>query len=98
MSKRMRRGHLLELAKRGAEARLGELVQEARYLIELFPHLRDSFDRDELPVSFILAKGAGVTKTSANRPRRRWRMSAAARKAVSQRMKTYWAAKRRAKA
>jgi len=89
MAKRMRRGHLVELAKRGAEARLSELIQEARYLVELFPHLRDSFDRDELPVSFILAKGAGGTKSSAKRPQRRWRMSAAARKAVSQRMKKY---------
>jgi hypothetical protein len=98
MAKRMRRGHLLELARRGAEARLGELAQEARHLIELFPHLRDSFDRDELPVSFILATGAGATKPTTRQPRRRWQMSAAARKAVSRRMRKYWAAKRRAKA
>jgi hypothetical protein len=81
MAKRMRRGHLLELAKRGAEARLGELVQEARYLVGLFPHLRDSFDADELPVSFILAKGAGVAKAPSKGPRRHRRMSAAARRA-----------------
>ena len=77
MAKRMRRGHLLELARRGAEARLHELAQEARYLIELFPHLQDSFDRDELPVSFILATGAGVTKTTTARPRRRRRRTKA---------------------
>ena len=51
--------HILELAKRGAEARLRELAQEAKYLVELFPHLRDSFDPDELPMPFIIAAGRG---------------------------------------
>jgi hypothetical protein len=89
--------HVLELARRGAEARFRELAQEAKYLIELFPHLRDSFDKDELPLAFIIAKGSGrLTKASAARPRQR-RMSAAARKAVSARMKKYWAARRTAK-
>ena len=89
--------HILKLAKRGAEARLRELVQEAKHLIGLFPHLRDSFDKDDLPVSFILAKGARRgRKRVAQQPRRR--MSVAARKAHSQRMKKYWAAKRKAAA
>jgi hypothetical protein len=90
--------HILELAKRGAEVRLRELVQEAKNLIGLFPHLRDSFDKDELPVSFILAKGARRARKEVAQPRRRWRMSAAARKAHSQRMKKFWAAKRKAAA
>jgi hypothetical protein len=91
--------HILELAQRGAEVRLRELVQEAKHLVGLFPHLRDSFDKDDLPVSFILARGAGrMTKTGAKRPRRRRRMSAAARTAASQRMRKYWAAKRKAAA
>ena len=51
MPRRIDDAHLFELAKRGAKARLGELVQEAKYLIDLFPHLRDSFDKDELPMS-----------------------------------------------
>src|SRR5713226_4625216 len=86
---------ILDLAKRGAEARLGELVQEAKYLIDLFPHLRDSFDKDKLPLKFIMAEASGAaTKT---RGRRR-RMSAAARKAVSVRMKRYWAGKRKGEA
>jgi len=88
--------HILEFAKRGAEARLRELVNEAKNLIGLLPHLRDSFDKDELPVSFILKKGAGcVTKKQAQGRRRK--MTAAARKAVSDRMKKFWAAKRKAK-
>jgi hypothetical protein len=87
--------HLLEFAKRGAEARLGELVQEAKYLIDLFPHLRDSFDQDELPMTFILAQGARRERKQIARQRRRRRMSAAQRKALSQRMRRYWTAKRK---
>ena len=87
--------HLYELAKLGAEARFRDLVQEGKHLINLFPHLRDSYDKDELPLKFIIATGSGAaTKTSAGRPRRR--LSAAARKAVSARMKKYWARRRKA--
>ena len=87
--------HILELAKRGAEVRLRELVSEAKNLVGLFPHLRDSFDKDELPLKFIMAEGSGAaTKTSGRRTRR---MSAAARRAVGVRMKKYWAARRKAK-
>ena len=85
--------HFLELAKRGAEARFQDLVQEAKRLLQWFPHLRDSFDKDELPLSVIVAKGSGRL-TQGNVVRRRRPMSAAARKAVSQRMKAYWASKR----
>lgn len=88
---------ILDLAKRGAEARLQDLRHEAEMLMELFPHLRDSFDKDELPIKFIVAKGSGrLTKRKAVLgTRRQRRMSAAARKAVSQRMKKYWAARRK---
>ena len=50
--------HLMELAKRGAQAQMNDLVHEIKMLLGLFPHLRDSFDRDELPLAFILKKGA----------------------------------------
>lgn len=53
------RRHTLELARRGAEAQLRDLVQEIKYLLDLFPHLRDSFDKDELPLRFIMAKESG---------------------------------------
>jgi hypothetical protein len=90
--------HILELAKRGAEVQARELAQELKNLVALFPHLRDSFDKDELPVSFLMAKGAGqVTRKAAERPRRRRRMSAGGRKAVSTRMKKYWQAWRKKK-
>jgi hypothetical protein len=95
MPKQKRDAHLYELAKRGAEVRFLELVQEVKYLLDLFPHVRDSVDRDELPLSFIMARDAGRAKKQRKRSRRR-RMSAAARKAVSIRMKKYWSAKRNA--
>src|SRR5438309_565935 len=83
---------VLELAKRGAEVQLRELAQEIKNLVDLFPHLRDSFDKDELPLRFIMAKDAGVArKTSAERPRRRRRMSAAARAKISAAQKARWA-------
>jgi hypothetical protein len=92
--KRTKHAHLYELAKRGAEVQLRELLHEAKLLIGLFPHLRDAVDQEELPLNFIMARSSGaVTKTTR---RRRRRMSAAAKKAVSARMKKYWAAKRRA--
>jgi hypothetical protein len=98
MPRRKQDAHFYELAKRGAEVQLRELVQEAKNLIDLFPHLRDSYDPDELPISFILAKGARRgRKQLSQRPRRRT-MSVAARKAVSRRMKKYWAARRKAAA
>ena len=41
-----------------AEARFRELVDELKLLTVAFPHLRDAFDPDELPVSFLLRQGA----------------------------------------
>ncbi|MCU1384535.1 MAG: hypothetical protein JWL71_3232 [Acidobacteria bacterium] len=86
---------ILALAKRGAEARLADLKQEIKLLIDLFPHLRDAFDKDELPLSFIMSTESGRAATKRNGARQRSQMSASARKAVSARMKKYWAAKRK---
>jgi hypothetical protein len=84
--------HILELAKRGAEQRYHELQAEISALERVFSHLRygaavspampDAVEEGSLPPS-----GKG-----------RRRMSAAARKAASARMRRYWAAKRKAKA
>ena len=54
---RKRTRPILELARRGAEARR-ELLHELRLLLLAFPHLRDAFDKDGLPISFIIAKGS----------------------------------------
>jgi hypothetical protein len=48
----------LEVAKRNAEARFRELVDELRLLTVAFPHLREAFDPEELPISFLLKRGA----------------------------------------
>jgi hypothetical protein len=70
------------------------LIRELKLLTSTFPHLRDSFDRDELPVNFILRQGSETGAKRANRRRTAW--TAAQRKAVSARMKKYWAKRRRA--
>jgi hypothetical protein len=81
------RGELVRLARLGAEARLEALERERQQILRNFPGLR-----------------AGATPStperseSASRVRGRRAMSAAARKAVSERMTRYWAERRKAKA
>jgi hypothetical protein len=81
---------ILQLAKRGAEVRFRELLDEMRYLTLSFPHLRDAVDRDDLPLKFILRRGeekAGPVQAA----RSRRTMSAKARKAISDAQKARWA-------
>jgi hypothetical protein len=85
--------HILELAKRGAAIRYRELVDELKMLTISFPHLRDSVDGEDLPVSFILRRGeekAGPVQAA----RTRRKMSAKARKAISTAQKARWAKSR----
>ena len=86
---------LKSYARRGAEVRLRELAEEAKQLLNVFPDLSASFDADELPINFILRKGARKANAAGVR-RRRPRMTAAQRKAVGDRMRKYWAARRKA--
>jgi hypothetical protein len=69
MPKRIPRPHLYELAKRGAEVQLRELLEEAKVILSLFPHLRDSYDKDELPIRFIMARSSGAATRKAKRRR-----------------------------
>ena len=90
--------HVLEMARKGAEHRLDELKAEIASLIKTFPHLAARQGRRLARGSAGLAAAAKDTlKMAARSRRKRSRMSAAARKAVSARMKKYWAAKRAAK-
>jgi hypothetical protein len=84
--------HILELAKRGAALRLRELANELDILLRAFPDLHDAFDADELPVSFIVRRDS--RRARAKGVRRQKPMSAAAKRAVSRRMKKYWAERR----
>jgi hypothetical protein len=75
-------------AVKGAEQRLVEIADEARVIFQIFPELR------ERGRGFDLPKGSrtGSRPTDSAKPRhRRRKMSAAARNAVSARMKKYWA-------
>ena len=106
MARRKHDDRLMELARRGAQAQLGDLVHEIKMLLGLFPHLRDSFDKDELPLAFILKKGAprATRKAAADTaatpetatPKKKRVLSAAARKAISNAQKTRWALHRAA--
>src|SRR6516164_7080760 len=82
--------HILQLARRGADVRFRELLDELKSLTLSFPHLRDAVDRDDLPVDFILRRGQEKAGTiRATRSRRK--MSAKARKAISDAQKARWA-------
>jgi hypothetical protein len=80
------REELQRLARLGAKSRLEELRREEAAIRRAFPDLFGGRGRQTL--------------AAAGRPARRGRrkgMSAAARKAVSDRMKKYWAARRKNK-
>jgi hypothetical protein len=81
------REELQRLARLGAKSRLDELRREEAAIRKAFPDLFGGRGRP--------AAGDGATGA---RRRRRSNMSAAARKAVSARMKKYWAERRKQKA
>jgi hypothetical protein len=83
------RDDLRRLARLGAIRRLEELRREEAALRSAFPEL---FDRRRAPGP---ARGEAPARS---RKRRRKGMSAAARRAASERMKKYWAERRKAKA
>ena len=74
---------LRQWAARGAEQRLLEIAAEAAAIYKAFPELRDRSDKASSPATTAVAGKAG-----------RNNMSAAQRKAVSERMRKYWAARR----
>jgi len=78
---------LRRLARLGATARLEQLRQEETAIRAEFPEL---FGRGR--------KRAAAGNGQATARRRRPAMSAAARKVVSERMRKYWAERRKAKA
>jgi hypothetical protein len=79
------------LARLGAEYRLRELGAELAALLREFPDLQHG-------VPEIISATTTVSEAAISpRTRRRPKWSADARKAVSVRMKKYWAARRKAK-
>lgn len=84
MAGQLGRKELYRLARMGAEARLSELDRERVDILRSFPDLARTKS----------GKLAGSGEAPGFRRRRRT-MSAAGRKAVSRRMKKYWAARRK---
>ena len=83
------REELLRLARSGAVSRLKELNAELDSIYSVFPDLKEGAAPAKASAKAPAAKAAARSGGQANRA---W--SAAARKAVSERMKRYWAARR----
>jgi hypothetical protein len=83
---RLSAAKLRDLARRGAQEAVRQLRTEIIAIERAFPELR------------LQQGGRAVRESVIEATRRTRRMSAAARKAVSLRMKRYWAERRRAKA
>ncbi len=84
---------LRNLAKLGAQARLEQIEMERRAILATFPELGGGGRRPGRP-----ARSEQATEAPAKRRRRRRRtMNAAQRKEVSERMRKYWAERRKAK-
>jgi hypothetical protein len=97
----LKQDELRRLARLGAVARIEQLRQEEAAIRAEFPEL---FGRGRQGGSQPSASrrgrpnGAAASATSSTRGRGRRTMSAAQRKAVSERMRKYWADRRKAKA
>jgi hypothetical protein len=88
------------LARLGAARRLEELRQEEAAIRAAFPDLDDA--RAPRPGRRVrssgrAASGAAAAAAAPPKAKRQYKMSAAQKRAVSQRMKKYWAARRKAK-
>jgi 6-phosphogluconolactonase len=70
------RQKLFEQARQFGALRLHELVYEAELLLRSFPDLRDSFNEDELPISFILKRDGRRAQAKAVRRNAREKRSA----------------------
>jgi hypothetical protein len=102
------RDELRRLARLGAERRLEDLEREAAAIRAAFPELaggqRGRAGRRGRPAGRAAASAAGAETATASgaqagaakRRRRRKPMTAAQKRAVSERMKKYWAGRRKA--
>jgi hypothetical protein len=64
------RSRVAKLTKSGAAIEFKALMDELKFLLDMFPHLRDSYDPDELPVKFILKRDAARSKGKPARRRK----------------------------
>jgi hypothetical protein len=95
------RDELRSLARLGAERRLEELKREEQAIRAAFPDLGNATagaraKRGRRKGASAAAAAAAESAPAAKRAAR-YKMSAAQKRAVSERMKKYWAARRKAK-
>lgn len=86
---------LMNMARHGAAAMIAELKTQIAEIERAFPSARAARRATGRIASGVSSSFSAGAK---RRPRRARKMSAAQRKAVSVRMKKYWAARRAAKA
>ena len=97
MNRRTPNIDMKKLARIGAAARLADLEREITALKRAFPGLRVlSVDVVEAPDSAAEASQRVVRRVAAKRGRKK-PMTGAERKAISERMKKYWAERRKQK-
>lgn len=104
MASELSRDELRRLARLGAARRLEELRQEEAAIRAAFPDLDNerTVQRGTRRRGRTAARSAGTAATppaasAASSRATRYKMSAAQKRAVSERMKKYWAARRKAK-
>jgi hypothetical protein len=85
---------LRRLARLGAQARLEQIETERRAILAAFPDLR-ARRRGRKPGARTQPPKAGTP--AAAKPQRRRKMTPAQRREVSERMKRYWAERRKAR-
>ena len=83
--------NMQDLARTGAEARLEALRAEQAALLAAFPDLRGSSSGQTRAPQARTSQGAATARPAR---KRRGGMSPAQRKAVGERMRAYWAARR----
>jgi hypothetical protein len=83
--------HILDMARKGAEHRYDELKAELAALLKHFPHVAGSKRAQTSHGSSGLAKAADDLLKVAAGGRKRRKMSAKARKAISNAQKARWA-------
>jgi len=80
--------HILDLARKGAEHKYEELKAEIATLVKQFPHLTKAGVSRGVN---LLARGGQAASMAGPTLRRRRKMSAKARKAISMAQKARWA-------
>lgn len=97
MAKELNKDDMRRFARLGAMRRLEDIRQEEAAIRAAFPELFRASAAPEAAAAPARGRGKAKAKAAPKARRRRSTMSAEARKAVSERMRKYWAARRKAK-